>query len=68
MISMARIAVRIATGQPATIANYGRRAQVVKFKIKIQKGEKVIEKTLTMNKDSILYFITRLEEYGWKRI
>jgi len=41
---------------------------MVKFKIKIEKDGKVIEKTLTMNRDSILYFVDRLAEYGWKRI
>jgi len=41
---------------------------MVKFKIKVQKGGKVIETIVEMNRNSILYFIARLEEYGWKRI
>jgi hypothetical protein len=58
------------TKQPATNAPSRRSGKhmFVKFKIKIQKDGKTIEKVLEMKKSSILYFIARLEEYGWKRI
>jgi len=43
-------------------------SRVVKFKIKVQKNGKVIEKVISMNQSSIFYFVDRLAEYGWKRI
>jgi len=39
---------------------------MIRIRVKIRKGKIVIDKTITIKKSSVNYFLSALKKYGWE--